>query len=85
MGRPAANTKIGHKRVHTVRGRGGNLKFRAMRLDAGNFVWPAEHTAHKTRILDTVYNASNQELVRTKTGIGPPKGSIRRSPRLLTA
>jgi small subunit ribosomal protein S8e len=67
LGRPAANTKIGHKRVHTVRGRGGNLKFRAMRLDAGNFVWPAEHTAHKTRILDTVYNASNQELVRTKT------------------
>ena len=67
LGRPAANTKIGHKRVHTVRGRGGNLKFRAMRLDAGNFVWPGEHTAHKTRILDTVYNASNQELVRTKT------------------
>ena len=67
LGRPAANTKIGHKRVHTVRGRGGNLKFRAMRLDAGNFVWPGEHTTHKTRILDTVYNASNQELVRTKT------------------
>jgi small subunit ribosomal protein S8e len=67
LGRPAANTKIGHKRVHAVRGRGGNMKFRAMRLDAGNFVWPAEHTTHKTRILDTVYNASNQELVRTKT------------------
>lgn len=43
------------------------MKFRAMRLDAGNFVWPGEHTAQKTRILDTVYNASNQELVRTKT------------------
>ena len=43
------------------------MKFRAMRLDAGNFVWPGEHTAHKTRILDTVYNASNAELVRTKT------------------
>lgn len=43
------------------------MKFRAMRLDAGNFVWPGEHTTHKARILDTVYNASNQELVRTKT------------------
>ena len=43
------------------------MKYRAMRLDAGNFVWPGEHAAHKTRILDTVYNASNQELVRTKT------------------
>jgi small subunit ribosomal protein S8e len=49
-----------------VRARGGNRKFRAIRLDAGNFVWPAEHIAHKTRILDTVYNASNSEFVRTK-------------------
>jgi small subunit ribosomal protein S8e len=45
LGRPAANTKIGAKRVHTVRGRGGNIKFRAMRLDAGNFVWPGERTS----------------------------------------
>lgn len=43
------------------------MKFRAIRLDAGNFVWPGEHIAHKTRILDTVYNASNSEYVRTKT------------------
>ena len=67
LGRPAANTKIGAKRIHLVRARGGNRKFRAIRLDAGNFVWPAEHIAHKTRILDTVYNASNSEFVRTKT------------------
>lgn len=67
LGRPAANTKIGAKRVHLVRGRGANMKFRAIRLDAGNFVWPGEHVAHKTRILDTVYNASNSEFVRTKT------------------
>lgn len=67
LGRPAANTKIGAKRVHLVRGRGANMKFRAIRLDAGNFVWPGEHVAHKTRILDTVYNASNSEYVRTKT------------------
>jgi len=50
-----------------VRARGGNLKFRALRLDSGNFSWGSEvHTA-KTRILDVVYNASNNELVRTKT------------------
>jgi small subunit ribosomal protein S8e len=67
LGRPAANTKIGAKRIHLVRGRGGNMKHRALRLDAGNFVWPGEHIAHKTRILDTVYNASNSEYVRTKT------------------
>merc|ERR1719378_1193484 len=32
LGRPSANTKLGTKRIHTVRCRGGNLKFRAMRL-----------------------------------------------------
>jgi small subunit ribosomal protein S8e len=69
LGRPAANTKlhVGEKRVSVVRGRGGNLKFRALRLDHGNFSWGSENTTRKTRILDVVYNASNNELVRTKT------------------
>ncbi|KAG5448839.1 40S ribosomal protein [Clonorchis sinensis] len=67
MGRPAAMTKLGPKRVHTVRVRGGNFKFRAMRLDQGNFSWPSQAISRKTRIIDVVYNASNNELVRTKT------------------
>ncbi|XP_055644291.1 40S ribosomal protein S8-like isoform X3 [Toxorhynchites rutilus septentrionalis] len=67
LGRPAANTKIGGTRVHFVRTRGGNRKFRALRLDAGNFAWASEGTARKARIIDVVYNASNNELVRTKT------------------
>ena len=67
IGLPAANTKLGPQRVHVVRGRGGNLKFRAMRLDTGNFSWGSEVVARKTRVLDVVYNASNNELVRTKT------------------
>jgi len=67
LGRPAANTRLGTKRVHTVRARGGNLKFRALRLDTGNFSWGGESCTRKTRILDVVYNASNNELVRTKT------------------
>jgi small subunit ribosomal protein S8e len=75
-----------------VRTRGGNRKFRALRLDTGNFAWASQGlfllkfqlakllrknltskfvsflgTARKTRILDVVYNASNNELVRTKT------------------
>jgi len=53
--------------VHFVRVRGGNRKFRAIRLETGNFAWASEGTARKTRILDVVYNASNNELVRTKT------------------
>lgn len=55
------------KRIHLVRGRGGNLKYRALRLDSGNFAWGSEAITKKTRILDVVYNASNNELVRTQT------------------
>lgn len=53
--------------MHPVRTRGGNTKFRALRLDSGNFAWASEGTARKTRVIDVVYNASNNELVRTKT------------------
>ncbi|CAG0919143.1 unnamed protein product [Notodromas monacha] len=67
LGRPAANTKIGPRRIHTVRTRGGNKKYRALRLDQGNFAWGSENCTRKTRIVDVVYNASNNELVRTKT------------------
>merc|ERR1712227_153540 len=67
LGHPPANTKVGVKRIHKVRARGGNLKFRALRLDQGNFSWGSEGLSRKTRILDVVYNASNNELVRTKT------------------
>jgi small subunit ribosomal protein S8e len=66
-GRPAANTKISPKRIHVVRTRGGNKKYRALRLDHGNYSWGSEAVTRKTRVLDVVYNASNNELVRTKT------------------
>merc|ERR1719331_2384822 len=67
MGRVPTNTKLGAARVRPVRCRGGNLKYRALRQDHGNFAWGGEAMAAKTRILDTVYNATNNELVRTKT------------------
>ncbi|CAI8032315.1 40S ribosomal protein S8 [Geodia barretti] len=67
MGRPPANTKLAPKRIHKVRTRGGNIKYRALRLDSGNFSWGSEAMTRKTRLLDVVYNASNNELVRTKT------------------
>lgn len=41
-GRPPANTKLGAARVHPVRCRGGNMKYRAMKLDTGNFSWGSE-------------------------------------------
>ena len=66
-------TRIGDKRIHTVRCRGGNEKFRALRLDSGNFSWGTEVCTRKVRVLDVSYNASNNELVRTKTLV---KGAI---------
>ena len=44
-GRPIANTRIGAKKVRRVRVRGGNYKFRALRLDYGNFYWQSEGVA----------------------------------------
>merc|ERR1739837_19453 len=65
LGRPASMTKLGPQRIHTVRTRGGNKKYRALRLDHGNFSWGSEAVARKTRIIDVMYNASNNELVRS--------------------
>jgi len=66
-GRQPANTRIGTKRIHLVRTRGGNRKFRALRLDTGNFSWGSEGIAKKTRIIVVSYHPSNNELVRTNT------------------
>lgn len=43
------------------------MKHRALRLESGNYSWGSEAVTRKTRVLDVVYNASNNELVRTKT------------------
>eukprot|EP00899_Mesostigma_viride_P006997 jgi/Mesvir1/16299/Mv14227-RA.1 len=68
LGRQAANTKlvVGAKVVRPVRVRGGNLKFRALRMDHGSYSWGSESVSRKARILDVAYNASNNELVRTQ-------------------
>ncbi len=54
LGRQSANTKLGPKRIHAVRVRGGNHKYRALRLDSGNFAWGSEHVTRKTRIISVV-------------------------------
>ncbi|CAN1242377.1 40S ribosomal protein S8 [Linum perenne] len=74
LGRQPANTKLSsNKTVRRVRVRGGNVKWRALRLDTGNFSWGSEAESRKARLLDVVYNASNNELVRTQTLV---KGAI---------
>ena len=66
-GRQSSATRIGGKRIHLVRTRGGNRKFRALRLDSGNFAWGSEGVTRKVRIIAVAYHPSNNELVRTNT------------------
>lgn len=74
-GRPQAMTKLTtqsttiteKRRIRPVRVRGGHIKFRALRLFEGNFSWGSENITRKTKIIDVKYNATNNELVRTKT------------------
>jgi len=66
-GRQPANTRIGNKRIHLVRTRGGNQKFRALRIDSGNFSWGSEGIARKVRVIVVAFHPSNNELVRTNT------------------
>lgn len=73
LGRPSSNTKIGAPKLKMLRVRGGNFKRRALRLNGGNFAWGSENCTRRTRILDVVYNSSNNELVRTKSLV---KGAI---------
>mmetsp|Transcript_25230 Transcript_25230/g.63956 ORF Transcript_25230/g.63956 Transcript_25230/m.63956 type:complete len:192 (+) Transcript_25230:203-778(+) len=73
IGRQMSNTKIGPKQISKIRVRGGNVKNRALKLDHGNFSLISIAITRKTRIISVVYNASNNELVRTNTLV---KGAI---------
>eukprot|EP00703_Trepomonas_sp_PC1_P004539 JAP92067.1 Ribosomal protein S8 [Trepomonas sp. PC1] len=81
MGRPAANTRVhimkasntqvkkdvDPKKVTIIRCRGGNYKFRALRLLYGNFSWAGVNFSTKSSILSVCYNSTSNELVRTNT------------------
>ena len=74
LGRQKSNTKLAADvRIHMVRTMGGNKKFRALRLNHGNFGWASEGISKVSRIVDVVYNATSNEMVRTKTLV---KGAI---------
>ena len=49
------------------------MKYRALKLDHGNYAWPGEAVTRKCRILDVVYNPTNKEFVRTNTVV---KGNL---------
>lgn len=49
------------------------MQLRAIRLETGSFSWGSEAISKKARIIEVVYNASSNELVRTNTLV---KGAI---------
>ena len=67
MGRQPSHTKLGEQKVITIRGRGSGKKYRALKLNEGNFNWISEGISRKCKILEVIYNATNNELVRTQT------------------
>ena len=67
MGRQPSMTKVGEQKVVKVRGRGSANKYRALKLSEGNFMWVSQGVSRKCKILEVLYNASNNELVRTQT------------------
>ena len=80
QGRPSSHTKLhvikaSHtaqkqlepRKVKFVRVRGGNRKFRALRLHQGNFTWAGVNFSAKTTIKSVCYNSTSNELVRTNT------------------
>ena len=67
MGRQPSNTKLGEQKVVKISCRGNTVKYRALKLSEGNFSWISERVSRKCKILEVLYNASNNELVRTQT------------------
>ncbi|KAK8556511.1 hypothetical protein V6N12_002910 [Hibiscus sabdariffa] len=63
LGRQPTNKELSsNTTVRRIRVRGGNVKWRTLRLDTRNYSWGSEAVTRKTKILDVVYNASNNEL-----------------------
>jgi hypothetical protein len=60
LGRQPANTKLSsHVAVRKVRVRGGNSKFRALRLDHGNYSWGTEVSSSSSLAVAAATNRSN--------------------------
>ena len=58
LGRQSATTNSRAKRIHAIRTRGGNTKYRALRLRLvhGNFTWASENVTIKTRLIGVMRN-----------------------------
>eukprot|EP00967_Tisochrysis_lutea_P076026 scaffold102668_cov23-Tisochrysis_lutea.AAC.1 len=71
MGRQPAMTKLSsHVAVRKLRVRGGNEKFRALRLDSGNFAWPTE-VGRATSFFPPWQGTASSRLIRAAAAGAP--------------
>lgn len=67
LARQPSNTKIGELKIQKVRARGGNIKFRALKVDSGVFTLKDKQISMKCGFNQVVYHPSSSELMRTNT------------------
>ncbi|KAF5139695.1 40s ribosomal protein s8 [Vairimorpha ceranae] len=62
-----AATKIGDTKVVEKRARGGNKKYKALRLSEGTFLLKSSDTVKPSKIIEVMYHPTNNDYVRTNT------------------
>lgn len=62
-----AATKIGEARVVEKRARGGNKKYKALRLSEGSFLLKTTNSVKPSKIIEVMYHPTNNDYVRTNT------------------
>ena len=64
MGGEPSFTKLGKKRVHSARIRGGHLKFRMLSSDTANLYDPKSKTFKQAKIKTITDNPANRHFIR---------------------
>jgi len=64
LGNNPTFTKIGEKKIKSIRVRGGNNKLKVVSLDYANVYDPKTNKAKKAKILSVVENKANPHFVR---------------------
>ncbi len=64
LGNVPTLTKVGKARIKTTRGRGGNLKQKALTADVANIYDPKTKKYSKAKILSVVDNPANRHYTR---------------------
>jgi len=75
---PSPSLQIGPKRIRTVRTRGGNTKYRALRVDTGNFSWASECKRHPASTQQKNSEGAKEGRGRAeRQGAGPHWGGVK--------